>query len=255
MQTDDLSRTEPPPPQRETDHAPKGQHQAEAMRLRARILGVLIHQNRLAASRSIEECATYLQVQPREVECWEYGDQVPSLPQLELFAQFLKVPVSQFWQGSAPETTAPSTVPQDQFVALRQRLVGGLLRAARESKNLSIEQLGRATSLDADVVEEYESGARIVPMNHLLALANAVERNVDYFLETEELSQDKLLPAPNDLQLGEADRASAQTTIDQKTQGIIKLAVAFSHIPSEELHRIADALLAISRAKSKTNGV
>ena len=255
MQTDDLSRAESRPSQRGTERAPEGHHQAEAMRLRARILGVLIRQNRLAASRSIEECAKYLQVQAREVEAWEYGDQVPSLPQLELLAQCLKVPVSQFWQGSAPETTAPSKVPQDQFVALRQRLVGGLLRAARESKNLSIEQLGRATSLDADIVEQYESGARIVPMNHLLALANAVERNVDYFLETEELSQDNLQQDSNDLQLGEADRESAQMTLDQKTQGIIKLAMAFSHIPSEELHRIADALLAISRAKSKTNGV
>ncbi|MCY4017768.1 MAG: helix-turn-helix transcriptional regulator [Chloroflexi bacterium] len=237
--------------QEKPSYAPPDSREEEAMRLRAKIVGVLIRQSRRAASRSIEDCANRLQVSPELVTGWEYGDDVPSSPQLELLASYLNVPVSTFLQDHEPIDLDDDVAESDQFVALRQRLLGGLLRFARGRKGISIEQLSAMTAIDSGLLQEYEYGEQVIPMSHLLVLANSLDRDLDYFLESGH-------------EPGAAiERESTSTThtddrrefaVDKRTQGIIKLAVALSQIPSEELHSIADALLAISRAKSGCNG-
>ena len=59
---------------------------AESFRVRARMVGVLLRDARLSAGRSPEDCARLLHVDAAQVERWELGDEVPSLPQLELLA-------------------------------------------------------------------------------------------------------------------------------------------------------------------------
>ena len=222
--------------------------------MRARIAGVLIRQSRMAASRSIQDCANHLRLSPELVTAWEYGDEVPSPPQLERLASYLNVPAGAFLQDNEPLAFEDERAESDQPVALRQRLLGGLLRVARELKRVSFEQLSEVTAIDRGLLQEYESGERVIPMNHLLALANALDRDLDYFLGSGygldgETEGESVATAP--ALSSEGNRSLA---VDRKTQGIIKLAVAFSQIPSEELHRIADALLSISRAKSGSNG-
>src|SRR5690606_16356552 len=70
---------------------------AEAYRIRGKMIGVLLRDARLDAGRSLDDCARVLQVAPEDIEAWEFGDQVPSLPQLEILAYYLGVPVSHFW--------------------------------------------------------------------------------------------------------------------------------------------------------------
>ena len=235
-------------------HTPLGSREAEAMRLRAKILGVLIRQRRVAASRSIEDCADHLQTPPELVTAWEYGDEAPSLPQLEHLASYLNVAVSAFWQYQESIAVEQDGPEHDQFVALRQRLLGGLLRAARDLEGISIEQLSELSAVDKDLLQAYEYGEQVIPMNHLLALANSLGRKLDYFLE----SGQELDAALEEVSASSASAANCDEkrrfAVDQKTQGIIKLAVAFSQIPGEELHKIADAILAISKAKSGSNG-
>ena len=232
-------------------HAPLDSREAEAMRLRAKILGVLIRQRRVAASRSIEDCADHLQTPPELVTAWEYGDEAPSLPQLEHLASYLNVAVSAFWQDQEPIAVEQDGPEHDQFVALRQRLLGGLLRAARDLEGISIEQLSELSAVDKDLLQAYEYGEQVIPMNHLLALANSLDRKLDYFLESGQELDAALEGESASAAYSDEERRFA---VDQKTQGIIKLAVAFSQIPGEELHKIADAILAISRAKSGSNG-
>ena len=241
-------------PQLSQNLTPLDIREAEAMRLRAKIVGVLIQQSRKAASRSVEDCARRLQVLPELVTDWEYGDDVPSLPQLELLASYLNVPVSMFWQENEPREFQEEVAENDQFVALRQRLLGGLLRAARDPMGITIEQLSELTAIDKSLLREYEYGEQVIPMNHLLVLANSLDRDLEYFLENEHNLDAGIEPEnASSAAMANTDE-QRRFADDQKTQGLIKLAVAFSQIPSEELHRIADALIALSRAKSGSNG-
>ena len=45
-----------------------------------------------------------LNVENQLIESWEYGDAAPTLPQLELLAYYLDVPVSHFWSMKTIET-------------------------------------------------------------------------------------------------------------------------------------------------------
>lgn len=58
----------------------------EAYLIRAKMLGVMLRDARMAAARSLPDCAHMLRIEPSLLEAWEYGDEVPSLPQLELLA-------------------------------------------------------------------------------------------------------------------------------------------------------------------------
>ncbi len=240
--------------------APLDHREAEAIRLRAKIVGVLIRRSRMAASLSIEDCAKCLQVSTEQISNWEYGDYLPGPPELKRLADCLKVPLSSFWQHQEPielarcSRSSRASVENDQQLALRQRLRGGLLRAARELKGMSIQGLSDMSNIDCSLIRAYEYGERAMPPNHLRALANSLERDIDFFLAGAQDSGAILelgattSPAPTSAE------AEANHAADQKTKGIIKLAVALSQIPSEELRGIADALTAISKAKSGGNG-
>lgn len=226
----------------------------ESLRLRDKILGVTIRKARMAAGRSILDCASHLEIVPDAVDGWEFGEGRPSLRQMEMLASYLKVSVSEFWGGHHSATAAQSVTDQDEFIALRRRLVGGLLRAAREEKGLSIEQLSIMVDVDVNLLCAYELGERVISTDQLSIFASAVDRDLEYFQETklEPTSMSPFLAEwPLDLDLPEE---LLQLAADHKTQGLFKLAAAFGQLPGDELKRIADALMAISAAKSRQNG-
>ena len=227
---------------------------SEVQLIRSKILGVQIRLSRQETGRTLEDCASNLQVSEEQFSAWEYGDEVPSLPQLELIASYLDVPVSQFWQENASDKTLKPGTEHDEFVALRQRLVGGLLRAARQAEQLTVEQLGDLVSLDVALIRQYEYGERLIPVDQLSALAKVLDRDLNFFLEDDEVHVAELKTQASTQVDQDLPEVLRQYSTDDKTLGLIKLAVAFSHIPSEELHKIAHALLAISEAKAASNG-
>ncbi len=220
-------------------------HRIEAYNLLGKIIGALIRQCRQNAGRSPEECAQFLQVEAQLLRDWEYGEQVPSLPHLELLTLFLTG-----YAGPAPEGEAQDRQPPaDEYMLLRQRLIGVLLRAARESTRQSVEDLGASTALDIELLIAYEMGKRMIPVNHLTALAQAVERDLSDFIEP-----NGARPAPR----ASGARRPAQAVTppdpqlfiqDGRNEAFIRLAMAFQQMDRQNLHRIVDALSGILKAR------
>src|SRR5579859_2985310 len=105
--------------------------------VRARILGILIRDGRLIKGLSEEQCAEELEVSPDTFRAWELGEQSPTLPQLEMLAFFLGVPVSHFWETKTITAQPQSrTIPQETFLELRDRVIGAQLRLARQEMRL-----------------------------------------------------------------------------------------------------------------------
>src|SRR5512134_1393179 len=152
---------------------PKGHNFAESYRIRAKMIGVLLRDARLNAERTIEDCAYLLRVSPDEMQAWEYGDAVPSLPQLELLAYYLGVPVSHFWGTDTLEAKVGRHVDiQLEYLALRNRMVGALLRQAREEAGLSLDQMSQASSVPVERIQYYELGESPLPMHELTVMAS-----------------------------------------------------------------------------------
>ncbi len=61
--------------------------------LRQRKLGVLIRDARLAARKTIPECARAIGVTPGIFRAWEEGHRSPSLPELEVLSYSLNLPI------------------------------------------------------------------------------------------------------------------------------------------------------------------
>ncbi|RPI99105.1 MAG: XRE family transcriptional regulator, partial [Chloroflexi bacterium] len=152
--------------------------------LRARILGVLIRDARQATGQDLDACARQINVSPPTLESWELGKSMPSLPQIELLAYALGVPISHFWGTSTLlERNARQDVDIDEYVTLRNHLIGALLRAAREQANLTPEQLAADAGIPAGNIAAYELGQRPVPTPVLATLASVCRVNLSYFLE------------------------------------------------------------------------
>src|SRR5262249_44489941 len=141
------------PPPVERDHE-------EVHLLRARILGVLIRDARQANGKTQAEVAEALKVTEDQVRDWEYGRVAPSLPELEMLAYFLGIPVSQFWSTKTlsaqdEERDAP---PPDEYEGLRDRVIGTLLTLARKDAKLSQEELAKASGMTVEQIAAYEFG-------------------------------------------------------------------------------------------------
>lgn len=219
----------------------------ESYRLRGKMLGVLIRDARVNAARTVDECAHLLQLAPDVVESWEYGDDVPALPQLELLAFFLNVPISHFWgqQALAAEEHDPLSI-QNEYVALRQRMVGALLRSGREALELSVADISEASGLSAQLIEQYELGEVPIPMNHLQELAFILRKGMDYFLESSSTIGELLRIREEWKQFSAMDEELRKFASNPLNLGFLRIALMFSKMPTEELRKVAEGMLEIT---------
>jgi transcriptional regulator with XRE-family HTH domain len=134
--------------------------------LRSRKLGVLIRDARLAARRTLAECAHLVGVTGGVIRAWEEGRKAPSLPELEVLAYSLHLPLQHFWSKDAMSDDAPLTESMNlpAIISIRQRMVGALLRQQRENASLSIQLLSEQSGLPVARLRAYEMGERPIPL-------------------------------------------------------------------------------------------
>ena len=216
-------------------------------RIRAKMVGVLLRDSRISAARTIEDCARLLRIPPAQIETWELGDQTPTLPQLELLAYYLDVPVSQFWgMDTLKISRGGRESMQPEYIGLRNRMIGALLRQAREGAGMSIDELSEITGLPSAQISSYELGELAPPIHELSTLAGGVNKNLSHFLESD--SQIGELLATLEMwkhfsELPEEVRAFAANPVNI---GFIQLAVMFSKMPAEQLRQVGASILDIT---------
>lgn len=155
----------------------------EALDLRGRILGVLLRDARMHAGRTVEECARFLGISSDDLKASEEGERPLSLPELEALAYFLNVPVSHFLSTNPQLLGEEPRLNILDILALRHRIVGALLRQAREEAGKSPEELARLLGCPPERILEYEYGERPIPLPELEALARALNRPLEHFLD------------------------------------------------------------------------
>lgn len=215
--------------------------------VRARILGVLIRDGRVSAEQSIEQCAAQIGVTPQTLEEWELGKAMPSLPQLELLAYQVGLPISHFWGlDTALRQVSHRPVDAQEYVLLRSRVIGTLLRSLRQQRNMTPEQLATAAGISASHINAYELGQRPIPTPILISLASACGVNLSYFLENGNRIG-TFLGLQEDLKnfsdLPEALRHFVSSPVNQP---YIELAMRLAQMGTDQLRGIAEAILEIT---------
>lgn len=227
------------------------QDQEEAHSLRGRILGVLIRRGRLSAKRSVEDCASFLQVDAQLIDAWELGASVPGLPQLESLTRYLLAAAG----GVSIEAAEVNDSGIAEYLLLRQRMIGAKLKLARQMQESEVEDLGRRSGLDIDLIERYEFGEVMIPMNHLYVLAQAVRQDLSYFLHSASVRRDQILPESAGVEPAPANTDLVRFAADDKNQAFIRLAMAFRQIDREDLQSLAEALYNIINDQRDANGL
>lgn len=227
---------------------PKGMNFDESYRLRAKMTGVLLRDARLNAERTIEDCAYLLRVSPEEMLAWELGDAVPSLPQIELLAYYLGVPVSHFWGTETLESRHGRHVDiQLEYIALRNRMVGALLRQAREEQNVTLEDMSQASNIPVDRLNLYELGELPIPMHELTVFAGLVKRNTNYFLESSGHIGEWLSIREEWKHFSSLPEEKRKFAANPRNIGFVEIAIMLSKMPVENLREVGASILDITR--------
>lgn len=160
---------------------------SKAITLRKKKLAVLILDARLAAGRTVAECANVLGVSTETFQAYEQGEEAPSLPEIETLAYFFNIPVSHFSGNTAISANGAQEVKRKKLhhvIDIRQHIIGTLLRKAREEKGLSIAVLSKRTGVPAEDIDQYELGEIPVPIPILEVLAGTLGRAIVEFQDT-----------------------------------------------------------------------
>jgi transcriptional regulator with XRE-family HTH domain len=233
--------------ERETQNTAQTIDYDQSYHIRAKMIGVLLRDARLNAGRTLDHCANLLRVTPEQVEAWEFGDEVPSLPQLELLAYYLDVPVSHFWGNSTLESARRDhAATQGDYMALRDRLIGALLRQAREDRRLSLDDLSAATGIPADEIAAYEMGDLPLPIHKLTVLANEVRQNLSYFLESSSKLGELLAIREAWKYFSAMPEDVRKFAASPLNVGFMELAMMLSEMPTERLRKMGESILNIT---------
>jgi len=158
----------------------------EALILRNRIIGLLLHDARERTRRTKRECADALGVSTRTITAYEEGRKAISLPELEVLAYTLDTPIAHFLEQN-PELAAKEDPPAlREMIGLRHRIVGTLLRQARLEAGISQKELAKRLGCSTSRISAYEYGERPIPLAELELLAQYLYLPVEHFLDDQE---------------------------------------------------------------------
>jgi transcriptional regulator with XRE-family HTH domain len=219
----------------------------ESYRLRGKMVGVLLRDARASAARTVEDCARLLRVAPDQIERWELGEEVPTLPQLELLAYYLDVPISHFWGSETLKSSrAGRENIQPEYINLRNRMVGALLRQAREASGLSLEALSETSGIPVEQISRYELGENAPGIHELSVLANGVNKNLSYFLESGSQIGELLALREAWQHFSELPEDVRAFAANPTNIGFIHIAVMLSQMPADRLREVGKSIVEIT---------
>lgn len=216
--------------------------------IREKKLGLLIRDARLAERRSIKECAEAIGVKAGIFRAYEEGRRSPSLPELEALVYFLKLPISQFWGNETRSDTPATLEPQDisRLIALRQRMVGALLRQERINANISVRNLAAATGISQAKLKAYELGERPVSVPELESILTVLGSRIEMFFDqsgpvgewmTSQRAMQKFLELPEEMR---------NFVCQPVNRPYLELAMKLSEMSKDKLRSVAEGLLDIT---------
>jgi len=216
--------------------------------IREKKLGLLIRDARTAERRSIKECADAIGIKPGLFRAYEEGRRAPSLPELETLVFYLKIPITQFWSTETRSDVSPLPESFDtaQLIALRQRMIGALLRQERNNVNMSIRHLSEKTGVSQSNLKAYELGERPIPVPELEVILSTMGSRIETFFDqsgpvgqwmNSQRSLEKFLELSVEMQ---------DFVCQPVNRPYIELAMKLSDMSREKLRSVAEGLLDIT---------
>lgn len=219
----------------------------EALALRRKIMSVLILGARLKAGKTKRDCAAALDISVAAYSACEDGRHDLSLPELEILANFLKTPVSAFFDKPERLVVEEPELPREQILDLRQRIIGALLRKARVESGKSPKDVAEAIGVSTQRLTEYEFGAKPVPVAQLQELADVLDVSMSYFIDegVGVIGEQELLRHQFD-RFGDLPEDVRRFVTNPSNLSYLRVAQRLSDMTTAQLRNIAAAILDIT---------
>lgn len=216
--------------------------------LRNKKLGLLIKDARLAAHKTLRECSDVMGITPGILRACEEGRRAPSLPELEILAYFLNLPITHFWSSDAlsDDVSPIESMQLDVLVGIRNRMIAARLRKQREDVGVSLKFLSEQTGISAGRLKSFEMGETVIPVSVLESLMTILDERIESLFDhtspigkwmEEKKSIEEFLLLPSELQL---------FVCKPVNRPYLELALSLSGLSSEKLRSVAEGLLDIT---------
>lgn len=203
---------------------------------------------RKASRREVAECAEAVGVTSEQFLEFESGSAAPSLPQIELLALYLNLPLDHFWGKQVISMAGMQQVLQDKerLIPLRNRIISTNLRLVRTNANASLQEMAEKTGISSEMIRQYETGDLSIPITELELMASALSIPVERFYDehgpigkwrVQQGSMQKFLDLPADVQ---------QFVAKPVNRPYLELAMRLSDLSAEKLRAVAEVLLEIT---------
>lgn len=216
--------------------------------IQQKITGVLLRQARMDAGKTLKECSQVLGVSSGALSAIEHGRRSISLPELELLAFYLGVPVDQLLNGSAAPARKPTDeLPGAELIALRHRIVGALVRQSRLDLDLSQAELAKQLGVSKRRLEQYEMGERPIPLIELEVLTETLDIPMRGFLDEGVGPVGEQQRLDREFQrFSELSPEIRAFVLEPTNSAYLQLVMSLSVVPAEKLRNIAASLLEIT---------
>ena len=216
--------------------------------LRTRKLGILIKDARLMLNKSLKECAQAMGTTTGVLKAYEEGRKAPSLPDLEILAFYLNLPLEHFWSN---DVVSDNGSPLDSLniqalVGIRQRMIGALLRKQRIDTGISMKALSKQSGISTSRLRAYELGDSPIPVPILEELMSILDGRIESmydqsgpvgkWLVEKKVIQD-FMQLPSELQ---------SFVCNPVNQPYLELALSLSGLSPDKLRSVAESLLEIT---------
>jgi transcriptional regulator with XRE-family HTH domain len=215
--------------------------------IRAKKLGILIRDAKEKSGKSNEEISKAMGISADELRTMEMGERAPTLPELEMLAFYLDVPLEHFWENEIlKQSDNRLNFDPEEISASRQKAIGELILQVRTQASLSIEELAQQAGISPASLQLYEQGEAPIPLPELEVLAKSLNNPITYFEDqqgpigskfTEKRNVNEFLELPVDLQ---------EFIGKPINRPYLELAVRLSELKVERLRALAEGLLEIT---------
>ena len=220
----------------------------QLIQLRTRKLGVLILDSRRAAHRTAEECASAIGIDLEKFMAFENGEFAPSLPELEVLAFELDIPLEHFWGNLALSQVekTESLKDREHLRSLRDKMIGAAIRMGRIKMNITNGELEQLTSIPEDTLAAYEMGQQSIPLPELEIIARSLDVPIERFFDqkgpigswrSQQESVQKFTSMPPEVQ---------EFICKPVNLPYLQLAMRLSELSVDKLRGIAESLLEIT---------
>lgn len=216
--------------------------------IRSKKLGVLIRDARLAARRTVHECAEAMGVRKSVFREYEEGLRSPSLPELEILVYFLDLPMDHFWsnQSRSESISRSEKLDLQRLLGVRQRKIGALLRQERMKSSISIRNLAHQTGITNSRIKAFELGERAIPLPELELLVRTLGGRIESFFDRHGPVGQWMISEEAVQQFLEMPVEMRQFVALPVNRPYLQLAMKLSNMSRDKLRSVAEDLLDIT---------